>query len=106
MRARYGGTLATIGEAGRDEAVIPLPSGWERLFDATRSMGSTRMQTMTVNKLIVVGSFEGKTETLQPSSYNDNRTYHFHGDLSFPNIRSGEDAEDFIRNLEDMSGGR
>lgn len=26
--------------------------------------------------------------------------YHFHGDLSFPNIKNGEDAETFVRNLE------
>lgn len=28
--------------------------------------------------------------------------YHFHGDLSFPNIQSGDDAEEFIRNLEGL----
>lgn len=28
---------------------------------------------------------------------------HFHGDLSFPNITSGDDAETFIRNLEALS---
>jgi hypothetical protein len=28
------------------------------------------------------------------------RTIHFHGDLSFPNIKNGDDAETFIRNLE------
>lgn len=26
--------------------------------------------------------------------------YHFHGDLTFPNVKSGQDAETFIRNLE------
>lgn len=26
--------------------------------------------------------------------------YHFHGDLSFPNIKNGDDAETFVRNLE------
>jgi TP901 family phage tail tape measure protein len=28
------------------------------------------------------------------------KEFHFHGDLSFPNIRSGDDAERFIQNLE------
>jgi TP901 family phage tail tape measure protein len=31
-------------------------------------------------------------------------TIHFHGELVFPNIRSGEDAERFIKNLEALAG--
>lgn len=31
-------------------------------------------------------------------------TYHFHGDLSFPNIKSGEDAETFVKNLRALVG--
>lgn len=31
-------------------------------------------------------------------------TYHFHGDLSFPNIKSGEDAEEFVKNLRALVG--
>jgi TP901 family phage tail tape measure protein len=30
--------------------------------------------------------------------------YHFYGDLEFPNIKSGDDAEKFIRNLETLVG--
>lgn len=30
--------------------------------------------------------------------------YHFHGDLSFPNIRSGKDAEEFVKNLQALVG--
>lgn len=29
---------------------------------------------------------------------------HFHGDLSFPEVRSGSDAETFIRNLKGLAG--
>lgn len=29
---------------------------------------------------------------------------HFHGDLVFPNVKSGDDAEDFISNLEKLAG--
>jgi len=34
----------------------------------------------------------------------DRREFHFYGDLSFPNITSGEDAEEFIKNLESLAG--
>lgn len=33
------------------------------------------------------------------------KEYHFHGDLSFPNIESADDAELFISNLENLAGG-
>ena len=31
------------------------------------------------------------------------RTLNFYGDLSFPSITSGDDAEDLIRNLEALA---
>jgi hypothetical protein len=30
---------------------------------------------------------------------------HFHGDLSFPNVKSGDDAKEFLDNLEALVGG-
>lgn len=30
--------------------------------------------------------------------------YHFHGDLSFPNIKGGNDAKEFIKNLQALTG--
>lgn len=65
VRASSGGSLLNVGEGGKDEAVIPLPSGWD-----PKDMGK--------------------------------REYHFHGDLSFPNIKSGNDADEFLRNLESL----
>jgi len=36
---------------------------------------------------------------------NNGETHlHFHGDLSFPNINNGEDAQAFIQNLESLAG--
>lgn len=35
---------------------------------------------------------------------NSHSEYHFHGDLSFPNIKSSSDAEEFLRNLESLVG--
>lgn len=31
-------------------------------------------------------------------------TYHFHGDLSFPNVKKGGDAEEFVKNLRALAG--
>ena len=38
--------------------------------------------------------------TLGPVTVNNRTEIHFHGDLEFPNIKSGDDAEEFLRNLE------
>jgi len=55
-----------VGDGRYDEAVVPLPYGWQNLREP-------------------VGG---------------NREFHFHGDLSFPNITDPNDAELFIQNLE------
>lgn len=52
----------------------------------------------------------GKNERVltsrQESDMAGPRVLHFHGDLSFPNVRNGNDAEGFIKNLEILAGGR
>ena len=67
FRATRGGIRATLAEAGQDELVTPLPSG----FDVD-NLGGT---TININ-----------------------------GDLSFPNITNGADANEFIANLEALVG--
>lgn len=47
---------------------------------------------------------QAEPASLTNTTYNDNRTIHFHGDLSFPNIKSSGDAEEFLRNLETLAG--
>lgn len=42
VKSTMGGILARIGEGGRDEAVIPLPTGWES------GVGQSRTQTIHV----------------------------------------------------------
>lgn len=42
--------------------------------------------------------------SVQATTVNNSTEYHFHGDLSFPNIKSGEDAEAFLTNLSDLAG--
>lgn len=34
----------------------------------------------------------------------DSTTLHFHGDLSFPNVQNGDDADDFIKHLKSLAG--
>jgi TP901 family phage tail tape measure protein len=65
-----------------------------------RKMGGT---------LVRVG--EGRTdEAVLPlpngmDSMAGKKEYHFHGDLVFPNISTGEDAARFLENLEDLAAG-
>ena len=76
--AQAGGMLARLGEAGRNEAVIPLPNG----FDFGR-------WALKIEK-----------QVLAPSDGKGDRVINIYGNLEFPNIHDGNDAESFIRNLE------
>ncbi|QEM40901.1 MAG: tape measure protein [Phage AS32] len=68
--ARRGQPTPIVAGDGRyDEAIVPLPHGWQNL----RNNGS------------------GETHI------------HINGDLSFPNIKNGDDAELFISNLENIA---
>lgn len=80
--ARAGGLLARIAEGGRNEAVIPLPTGFD---------------------IGVMWSRIEKMAGMGQSSAPAKREIHFHGDLLFPNITDPADAEKFMRNLEDMA---
>lgn len=71
IRRRTGGTLVRVGEGRYDEVVVPITRAFNRM-----------QQTSSV------------------SSRSETREIHFHGDLVFPNIENGNDAKDFIRNLE------
>jgi TP901 family phage tail tape measure protein len=70
-------TLGVFGESGH-EVLAPLAPLWKRL-----------------------DRIEAKQETvLQPSQGGGD--LHFHGDLVFPNINNGNDAEQFIKNLKGL----
>lgn len=98
VRRQAGGIMANLGEGRYDEAVVPLPNGWQ-------GMGN-KIATMTVQRLAVVGSIEGRgVETLQPATHIENNTYNFYGDLEFPNVTNGDDAEVFLNNLSTLAGG-
>lgn len=73
VRARVGGVMKRLGEGGQDEAVIPLPNNWRR----TSNDG---------------GGNDGGGDT-----------YYFYGDLEFPNVTNGDDAESFLTNLSNLA---
>jgi len=62
-------TPVVVGDGRYDEAVVPLPYGWQSLREGA----------------------------------GESRTINIYGDLSFPNIKSGDDAELFLQNLENVS---
>lgn len=78
VRGSRRGQLAVLGDKGYDEAVIPLNGPWS---PKDRSLPGG------------MGANGGSGE----------RHFHFYGDLSFPNIKDGSDAETFITNLEILS---
>lgn len=107
VRSQPGGIIANIGEGKYDEAVIPLPNGWQGLFDSARNI-SAMPSSLTVQRLVVTGALEARSSALEPQTVTNNtitNNYHFHGDLSFPNIKDGDDAEMFLTNLGTYAGG-
>lgn len=108
-------TNAIIGEAGR-EVVIPLTRP-QRAMELAQKSGlldmllkqdglySKSLSNGVSGALSKLARVEATTtNTVNNTVHNDNRTYNFNGDLSFPNIKSGNDAEDFLRNLETLAG--
>lgn len=53
-------------------------------------------------KLNMTNSFAAQSVQTSPQTYNE---YHFYGDLSFPNITDGGDAQEFLDNLRIAAGG-
>lgn len=105
-------TVVGVGEAGK-EVILPLTNP-ARAWDLVKKSGL----------LNVIGGYLGKMNTpnlstlnarvnnasgsnASPVVYQNNTQHtelHFHGDLSFPSIKSGSDAEKFIQNLESLTG--
>lgn len=73
---------------------MALKSGSSALLGATMAGADARIGAAT------------ETAGLQATtSYGTRNEYHFHGDLSFPNIKDSGDAEEFLLNLEAIVGG-
>lgn len=51
-----------------------------------------------------VSMASGGAGSVQQQTVNNHNEYHFHGDLSFPNITDADDADKFLTNLSDLAG--
>lgn len=82
-----GGTMKQFGKA-----LLRGVSGDRIQFFASGGVvGGNRLRASAKNGVVVV-------------SHSEQSTYHFHGNLEFPNIKSGNDAEEFINNLRALVG--
>lgn len=74
------------------EALLRGVSGDRVQFFASGGfLGGTRLRGSTKSGVVVI-------------SHSENSEYHFHGNLEFPNIKDGSDAEEFINNLRALVG--
>lgn len=74
------------------EAILRGVSGDKVQFFASGGvLGGTRLRGSARAGVVVV-------------SHSEHAEYHFHGDLSFPNVKDGDDAEAFIDNLRALVG--
>jgi TP901 family phage tail tape measure protein len=122
-----GPTLA--GEGRHPEYVIPLDPAYrsqalslfagleKELFGTSRRDGadivkSAAMAARNAARSTRVDAARVRTGsgtatasmTVQPGPTGGGNEYHFHGDLSFPNIKSGGDAKEFVANLKSLKG--
>jgi TP901 family phage tail tape measure protein len=83
-----GTTLGYLKRNGADAVPVPmLAAGGVLGSVGARLAAAQNRQAVTIT-----------------SGGNNVTEIHFHGDLSFPNVKNGEDADDFIRNLETLVG--
>lgn len=96
-------------------ALDPMPYGvydnggvLQRGHSLVRNATGDVEQVLTSAQWSHIGAMVGALESLLSSNRieqrSETRVYNFYGDLSFPNITNGDDAEDFIRNLTDLAG--
>lgn len=103
-----GGMLNHMGDRSFD---LLSPAGKYYMGDAFRRR--VRAQTYDTGGVLRPGytlayNGTGRNERVVTASQENGgpREIHFHGDMSFPNVRDGGDAEEFIKNLEVLAGGR
>jgi hypothetical protein len=101
--------LDLFGDLGRN-SVVKNVLGYS---DVVRALGaaSSRGTTNDRVQLLASGGILGRASlrasgrgTVVIAAHTTNNEIHFHGDLSFPNVKDGKDAEEFIKNLEALVG--
>lgn len=122
-----GGKLHLVGERG-PEFFVPNRTGTVGTNDALQRILSSEIARMTstfrpttlgetvkaTNPAALGGTVaradarvsgaDQPAQVVQSQTVNNRTEYHFHGDLSFPNITSGDDADKFLSNLSDLAG--
>lgn len=103
----WGGEFADIraivGEGSNNYPEFVIPTDPKYRQNAVSLLKQANMRLLAAGGVVAAGG----TSSRMPLSNSDrggNRELHFHGDLVFPNITDGDDAEDFITNLEKLAG--
>lgn len=124
VRAGGGGILANIGEGAYDEAVVPLSPTILRMLSGGEGMAlmarynqqqvawlaqiagtielAARSQADIAKSTAAMSTHAEKSQPVEQTIVHKTET-HFHGDLSFPNVKNGDDAEAFLRRLESIA---
>jgi TP901 family phage tail tape measure protein len=75
---------------------------------ADRNIYGERVQFFASGGVLGRGSLRGSvskgSSVVVIAPQNHHAEYHFHGDMSFPNIRGGGDAKEFVNNLRALIG--
>lgn len=109
-----GAHMAVVGDnPGGNELIMPMESGRtiKMLADAMSKAGMNeyKLANAAYAKLAsaVNASAGGGHGSVVNNTFNTttNNHYHFEGNLEFPNIKSGDDAADFVANLETWATG-
>jgi TP901 family phage tail tape measure protein len=101
--------LDLFGDLGRELGVKNVLgySDVVRALGAASSRGTTndRVQLLASGGILRRASLRASGRgTVVIAAHTTNNEIHFHGDLSFPNVKDGKDAEEFIKNLEALVG--
>jgi len=99
---------ALVGEGRKrfPEFVIPTDPAYrgnalKLLAQATRAIGDVdKGQMLRKNAMNAAVRAKSQSGFVRTAKVENNTEIHFHGDLEFPNINSGEDAKEFIDNLK------
>ena len=83
-----GNIMANIGKEMRKQS-----GGRVQLFASGGILGRGTLRTSGDGGMVLV------------VAHSEKREYHFHGDLSFPNIRGEDDADKFLKNLRAITEG-